>query len=97
MFGANPYVLVARKLVGSIADVVVRLKYSKPAPTFLGFGIISSSASDEIPAPNCSSVRLSPLILVTNLLGVLLNFKIYGTVDLNADSSGSLNGIFAIS
>ena len=76
LLGANPYVLVAKKFVGSTADVVVLLKYSKPAPTFLGFGMISSSASDDIPAPNCNSVRKSPLTRATYLLGVLFSFKI---------------------
>ena len=78
-------------------DVVVRLKYSKPAPTFLGFGIISSSESDDIPAPNCNMVLKSSLVRVVYLLGVRFNFNIYGTVDLNSDNCGSLYGIFAIS
>ena len=81
----------------STESVVVRLKYSKPCPTFLGLGIISSSASDDTPEPNNNSTLLSSRTLDTNLLAVLFNLRIYGTVDLYSDNSGSLNGIFAIS
>ena len=90
LFGASPYVLVDKKFVGSILDVVVLLKYSKPEPTFFGLGIISSSASLLIPDPNCSSVRKSALTLVVNRLGVFLNFRIYGTDALYCDKLGSL-------
>ena len=47
-----------------------------PFPTFFGLGSSSSSASDDIPEPNCISVLPSALTLVTYLLGVLFNFKI---------------------
>ena len=34
----------------------IKAHYSNPNPTFFGFGIISSSASELIPEPNCISV-----------------------------------------
>ena len=42
--GTNPYVLVYKKLLGSISVDVVRDSKSRPNPTFFGFGINSSSA-----------------------------------------------------
>ena len=74
--GAIPYVLVYKKFVGSTLSVVVRLRYSNPWPTFLGLGIISSSASEDTPEPNNNSTRLSSRSLDVNLLAVLFNFNI---------------------
>ena len=57
--GAWPYVLVYKKLDGSISISTPFLIVDNPLPTFVGFGIISSSLLSEIPAPNCNSNLLS--------------------------------------
>lgn len=87
--GAAPYVFVYKKLLGSILKSAVRSKYDKPEPTLVGSGIIVSSESELIPAPNCISILLSALKRVTNRFSVLVYFNIYGAEPLLAASSGS--------
>jgi hypothetical protein len=48
-------VFVNTKFVGENAVVSLVFSNGKPKPTLSGFGIISSSLSPKLPAPNCNS------------------------------------------
>ena len=50
--GAIPYVLVNKKFSGEYAVVNLSCSKGKPIPTLLGLGIILSSVSFAVPAPN---------------------------------------------
>ena len=83
MDGDVPYVFVFKKLVGSNDSSNLLIEFGNPNPTFLRFGINNSSFADGSPAPNLKVVVLSAFTFTVNLLGVLIVYKIYGTVVLN--------------
>ena len=75
MAGANPYVLVFKKLVGSNDSSSFEIPVPKDEPTLSGFGVISSSGFVLIPEPNLNSILLSSRTLVVNLLDALISFN----------------------
>ena len=62
-----------------------------------GFGIISSSAFVDVPAPNRNSVLPSLLIYRVKRLAVFTNFNKKGAADEFADTSGEFTLLFSTS
>ena len=64
---------VNRKLVGEYAVVNLSTSNGKPIPTLFGLGVICSSLSFGLPAPNCICRLVADVNLVANLLCIFSN------------------------
>ena len=94
--GATPYVLVYKKLDGSIPWSKSPTILYNDEPTLSGFGINSSSAFDDTPAPNWITKVFSSSNFVMNLLGTLFNDSKYGVSPLNSANLAELSSLFSI-
>ena len=95
--GANPYVLEYKKFDGSNPWFRLPFELYNAEPTLSGFGNISSSAAEDTPAPNCTCISPSSVILVIYLLGTFFNFNSAGVSLLNAEYVSEYAAVFGLS